>query len=133
MRIHPDVDLLFCLNFIDNRCLFEPSYLSDQNGGGCLKSPACGAKFPAYLMKPHPDNLGPGDSAQATICFTTGKTCCGKTQHIEIKKCTGFFIYKLPPACLKRGRYCGNGGESAADGSKWPGMRLEWNLRILNA
>nr|XP_058945375.1 uncharacterized protein LOC131773408 [Pocillopora verrucosa] len=80
----------------------------DQNGGGCLKSPACGAMFPAYLLKPHPVNLKPGESAQATVCYTTGKTCCAKTQEIVIKKCSGFFIYKLPPACLKRGRYCGD-------------------------
>ena len=25
-------------------------------------------------------------------------------------KCNGFFIYKLPRACIKRARYCGNGG-----------------------
>ncbi|KAJ7321196.1 hypothetical protein OS493_035173 [Desmophyllum pertusum] len=80
----------------------------ETSGGDCLKSPACGAKFPVYLLKPHPDNLQPEESVQATICYTTGKTCCGKTQKIQIKKCTGFFIYKLPSACLKRGRYCGN-------------------------
>ncbi|KAL9968000.1 hypothetical protein ACROYT_G026325 [Oculina patagonica] len=80
----------------------------DLNGGGCLKSPACGAKFPAYLLKPHPDNMAHEESKEATICYTTGKTCCGKTQKIMIKKCTGFFVYKLPRACIKRGRYCGN-------------------------
>ena len=83
---------------------------SDPNGGGCPKSPACGAMSPAYLLKPHPDNMALGESKGATICYTTGNTCCGKTQQIMIKKCKDFFIYKLPRACIKRARYCGNRG-----------------------
>lgn len=83
----------------------------DGGGKGCLKSPSCGAKFPGYLMKKHPDNLQPGMSVQATVCFSKGKTCCAKTQQITIMKCKDFFIYKLPRSCLKRGRYCGNGVE----------------------
>lgn len=82
----------------------------DPNGGSCPTSPACGAVSPAYLLKPHPDNLAPGASKEATICYTIGKTCCAKTQQIMIRKCNGFFIYKLPRACIKRARYCGNGG-----------------------
>lgn len=60
-------------------------------------------------MKTQP-NLGHGERIQTTLCFSKGKTCCAKTQQIEIMKCKDFFVYKLPPACLKRGRYCGNGG-----------------------
>jgi len=87
----------------------------NPKGGICPKSPACGAVSPAYLLKPHPDNLAPGESKKATICYTIGNTCCGKTQQIMIKKCNGFFIYKLPRACIKRARYCGNGGQEKPD------------------
>lgn len=87
------------------------NFLRGAGGKGCLTSPACGAKYPGYLMKTHPDNLKPGKSVQATLCFSNGKTCCAKTQQIEITKCKDFFIYKLPRACLKRARYCGNGGK----------------------
>lgn len=82
----------------------------DISGKGCLTAPSCGAKYPGYLMKTHP-NLAHGERIQTTLCFSKGKTCCAKTQQIEIMKCKDFFVYKLPPACLKRGRYCGNGGK----------------------
>lgn len=87
-----------------------------------MKSPACGAKFPAYLLKPHTNNLKPGESTQATVCYTTKKTCCGKTQYIVIRKCSGFFIYKLPSACLKRGRYCGDREKKEPDCDKMYGL-----------
>lgn len=84
----------------------------DTSGKGCLTSPSCGAKYPGYLMKTHPNHLGPGENVIETLCFSNGKTCCAKTQNIEIMKCKDFFIYKLPAACIKRGRYCGNGAGS---------------------
>ena len=83
----------------------------DTSGKGCLTSPSCGAKYPGYLMKTHPNHLGPGESVIETLCFSNGKTSCAKTQNIEIMKCKDFFIYKLPAACIKRGRYCGNGSK----------------------
>ena len=114
----------------------------DPNGGSCPTSPACGAVSPAYLLKPHPDNLAPGASKEATICYTIGKTCCAKTQQIMIRKCNGFFIYKLPRACIKRARYCGNGGTLLGfRSSVWVGLndirnvkksllQLLWSIRL---
>ena len=77
----------------------------------CLTSPACGAKYPGYLKETHPDDLNPEESVQATVCFSDGKTCCAKTQQIEIMKCKYFFIYKLPRAPVRGARYCGTGGK----------------------
>ncbi|XP_015770630.1 PREDICTED: uncharacterized protein LOC107349049 [Acropora digitifera] len=85
---------------------------------GSLMNPSCGAKFPGYLMKKHPENLQPGTNFEATVCFSKGKTCCAKTQRIKIMKCKDFFIYKLPRSCLKRGRYCGTGIEKKPDCDK---------------
>ena len=92
-------------------CTCLGPFSRDTSGKGCLTSPSCGAKYPGYLMKTHPNHLGPGENVIDTLCFSNGKTCCAKTQKIEIMKCKDFFIYKLPAACIKRGRYCGNGGK----------------------
>ncbi|XP_029194904.2 uncharacterized protein LOC114960656 [Acropora millepora] len=90
----------------------------EGDGKGCLMNPSCGAKFPGYLMKKHPENLQPGTNFEATVCFSKGKTCCAKTQRIKIMRCKDFFIYKLPRSCLKRGRYCGTGVEKKPDCDK---------------
>ncbi|XP_067020340.1 uncharacterized protein [Acropora muricata] len=90
----------------------------EGDGKDCLMNPSCGAKFPGYLMKKHPENLQPGTNFEATVCFSKGKTCCAKTQRIKIMRCKDFFIYKLPRSCLKRGRYCGTGVEKKPDCDK---------------
>ena len=92
-------------------------------------NPSCGAKFPGYLMKKHPENLQPGTNFEATVCFSKGKTCCTKTQRIKIMKCKDFFIYKLPRSCLKRGRYCGTGSELKFP--KWIYSRIDIEWKIL--
>ena len=76
----------------------------------CLVSPSCGAQYPGFLRNSHPEDLEPGEEVQRTVCFAKKGNCCFTTKTIRIRKCQGFWIYKLPRPSLNGARYCGNKG-----------------------
>ncbi|XP_073237998.1 uncharacterized protein [Porites lutea] len=74
----------------------------------CVPKHYCGTHAPGWLNGAHPTRLGQTINGQ--VCFHWGGSCCNWKASIQIKKCNGFYVYKLgkTPVCWLR--YCGNAG-----------------------
>lgn len=74
----------------------------------CVPKHYCGTHAPGWLNGAHPTRLGQIVNGQ--VCFHWGGSCCNWKANIQIKKCNGFYVYKLgkTPVCWLR--YCGNAG-----------------------
>ena len=66
----------------------------------------CNTGYSGYLASGshHPEEEG--KTTQAKICFHGSSSSCIREMQIQIKKCRGFYLYKLqePPFC--RARIC---------------------------
>ncbi|CAH3026089.1 unnamed protein product, partial [Porites evermanni] len=82
----------------------------------CVPVHYCGAHAPGWLSTPHPTNVG--QIVNGTVCFNWGDKCCNWHANIQIKRCNGFYVYKLvkTPVCWLR--YCGNAGFDPCEASK---------------
>ena len=56
------------------------------------------------------------------MCFSEGQRCCAKGVQIEIRRCLGFYIYKLRQPCAEGARYCGNKGKIKGAGTPVCGL-----------
>ena len=74
----------------------------------CVPQHYCGTHAPGWLSGSHPTRVG--QIVNAKVCFHWSRSCCNWHANIQIKKCNGFFVYKLEktPVCWLR--YCGNAG-----------------------
>jgi len=74
----------------------------------CVPQHYCGTHAPGWLSGSHPTRLG--QIVKGKVCFHWSKSCCNWHASIQIKRCNGFYVYKLTrtPACWLR--YCGNAG-----------------------
>ncbi|RMX57261.1 hypothetical protein pdam_00010561 [Pocillopora damicornis] len=74
----------------------------------CVPKHYCGTHAPGWLSGAHPTSVG--QIVNARVCFHWGGSCCNWNTNIQIKKCNGFYVYKLhkTPVCWLR--YCGNAG-----------------------
>ena len=43
------------------------------------------------------------------VCFSWPQKCCGWSLDINVKNCSGYYVYKLRRIRCNR-RYCGNAG-----------------------
>ncbi|XP_068740086.1 neurogenic locus Notch protein-like isoform X3 [Montipora capricornis] len=74
----------------------------------CVSKDHCGTHAPGWLSGPHPTRVG--EIVNAKVCFHWSSSCCNWNAIIQIKRCNGFYVYKLmkTPACSLR--FCGNAG-----------------------
>ena len=74
----------------------------------CVPKHYCGTHAPGWLSGSHPTRVG--QVVNGKVCFHWGSNCCNWNAAIQIKKCNGFYVYKLSrtPVCWLR--YCGNAG-----------------------
>lgn len=74
----------------------------------CVPKHHCGTHAPGWLAGSRPTRLG--QVVNARVCFHWGSNCCNWNANIQIKRCNGFYVYKLAktPVCWLR--YCGNAG-----------------------
>ena len=74
----------------------------------CVPTNRCGTHAPGWLSTAHPTRTGQIINGKA--CFHWSGNCCRWSSNIMIKRCNGFYIYKLgkTPCCYLR--FCGNGG-----------------------
>ena len=74
----------------------------------CVPKHYCGTHAPGWLSGAHPTSVG--QIVNSKVCFHWGGSCCNWHTYIQIKKCNGFYVYKLgkTPCCWLR--YCGNAG-----------------------
>ncbi|XP_044168082.1 fibropellin-1-like, partial [Acropora millepora] len=82
----------------------------------CVPKHHCGTNAPGWLAGSHPTRLG--QVVNARVCFHWGINCCQWNANIQIKRCNGFYVYKLvkTPVCWLR--YCGNAGFGPCKASK---------------
>jgi len=74
----------------------------------CVPKHYCGTHAPGWLSGSHPTSVG--QIVKGKVCFHWGVSCCHWHANVQIKKCNGFYVYKLErtPVCWLR--YCGNAG-----------------------
>lgn len=79
----------------------------------CVPKHYCGTHAPGWLSGSHPTSVG--QILNGKVCFHWGGSCCHWHANVQIKKCNGFYVYKLErtPACWLR--YCGNAGHGKCD------------------
>ena len=83
----------------------------NQMPESCVPKLRCGTHAPGWLNGSHP-SVAVG-AVRRKVCFHWGNGCCQWSTYIEVRNCSGFYVYKLhrPPACTLR--YCGNGAGSS--------------------
>ena len=86
----------------------------------CVPVHYCGTHAPGWLSTPHPTSVG--QIVNGTVCFNWGDNCCSWDANIQIKRCNGFYVYKLvaTPVCWLR--YCGNAGFG-----EWKGRTINYS------
>ena len=74
----------------------------------CVPKHYCGTHAPGWLSGSHPTRVG--QTVNAKVCFHWGGSCCNWHANIQIRRCNGFYVYRLvrTPVCWLR--YCGNAG-----------------------
>jgi len=74
----------------------------------CVPKHYCGTHAPGWLSGSHPTKIG--ETVNAKVCFHWSGNCCNWNANIQIKRCNGFYVYRLArtPVCWLR--YCGNAG-----------------------
>ncbi|XP_022795937.1 neurogenic locus notch homolog protein 1-like isoform X3 [Stylophora pistillata] len=111
-------------NFLkcDQRDLVAPKWYRFTGAAGsqmptaCVPKHYCGTHAPGWLSGSHPTRVG--QVVNGKVCFHWGSNCCNWNAAIQIKKCNGFYVYKLTrtPVCWLR--YCGNAGFDPCKASK---------------
>ncbi|XP_022808401.1 uncharacterized protein LOC111345391 [Stylophora pistillata] len=103
-------------NFLmcDQKHLVTPKWYRFRGAAGsqmptaCVPKHRCGTQAPGWLSTSHPTRVG--QIVNGKVCFHWGSSCCRWNTAIQIKKCNGFYVYKLTrtPECYLR--YCGDAG-----------------------
>ena len=82
----------------------------DRMPTSCVEPDSCGTHAPGWLDGSHPS--AEEGIVTRRVCYHWSSNCCYRKNEIQIKKCNGFYVYrliKLPECDL---RYCGsNAGE----------------------
>ena len=98
----------------DQKDLVTPKWYRFTGAAGtqmptsCVPQHYCGTHAPGWLSGSHPTRVG--QIINGKVCFHWSKSCCNWHASIQIKRCNGFYVYKLSrtPVCWLR--YCGNAG-----------------------
>ncbi|XP_041840352.1 uncharacterized protein LOC121639258 [Melanotaenia boesemani] len=71
----------------------------------CIEANRCGSYYPMWITGPHPTQSD--GIVNRTVCATVGSTCCYFTPHtIQVKLCSGYYVYKLPRPSYYSTAYC---------------------------
>ena len=75
----------------------------------CIPKESCNTHRAAWVDGAHP-NVAYG-LVSTSICMHWKRLCCEKSYPVDIRNCSGYYVYKLqkPSACSER--YCGVNGE----------------------
>lgn len=83
----------------------------------CIPQESCNTQLAGWINGKHP--TGPYELVSTTACMHWSSSCCYLSFPAAIRKCDGFYVYKLqePTGCYER--YCGVNGK-ATDETKRP-------------
>ena len=65
----------------------------------------CGTNAPGWLNGAHPSVLG--ENVIRQVCFSWVGNSCFTSTNVEIKKCGGYYLYKLNTVPICDIKYCG--------------------------
>jgi len=82
----------------------------DRMPDKCVVRWRCGTKLPGWLNGTHPTV----DAGVVTrkVCYAGNwkRSCCGWSNNIKVKNCSGYYVYELKNPPNNNSRYCGNAG-----------------------
>ena len=77
----------------------------------CVPNNHCGTQAPGWLNGKHPSAADGIVSRQ--VCYGW-VGCCNWANYIDVRNCTGFYVYRLQPSPACNLGYCGNGVPGAS-------------------
>ncbi|XP_048583019.1 MAM and LDL-receptor class A domain-containing protein 1 isoform X2 [Nematostella vectensis] len=88
----------------------------------CVPTHRCNTHAPGWLQGDHPSVE---DNAVARkVCFHWSSNCCKWNVLIQVKNCSGFYVYRLKPPSTCQLRFCGNGGLTTLPTTPPPGPEM---------
>ncbi|XP_014878439.1 uncharacterized protein LOC106940263 isoform X2 [Poecilia latipinna] len=123
-----DYSALHCDYYIDwsGWYRFYLGQTSAQIPEKCVAENSCGAYGPMWITEPHPVQLN--EIATRTVCNAWVDSCCLFPSHtIQIKRCYGYYVYKLqrPSACWVA--YCTEPQPFRVSTQDESSITLQWN------
>uniref|UniRef100_A0A3B5LRF6 UMOD/GP2/OIT3-like D8C domain-containing protein n=1 Tax=Xiphophorus couchianus TaxID=32473 RepID=A0A3B5LRF6_9TELE len=89
----------------------------------CVAERRCGTSAPLWITEPHPVQLN--EIVTRNVCNAWSGSCCHFPSHtIQIKVCSGYYVYKLQKASDCDLAYCTG---SAASGAGPPGSETAFS------
>ena len=76
----------------------------------CVPNMRCGAEAPGWLKGDHPSEKE--GIVNRTVCFHYGDDCCFWRSKVQVRNCSGLYVYRLKrvvQGAYEKYRYCGNG------------------------
>ncbi|XP_015801547.3 uncharacterized protein [Nothobranchius furzeri] len=97
----------------------------------CVAEQRCGTHAPLWITEPHPTQMN--QVVNRTVCSAWSGSCCLFPTHtIQVKLCSGYYVYKLgkPSVCYLA--YCAEPNVLMPDGFRVSGqtqnsITLQWN------
>ena len=83
----------------------------------CVKSLHCGTHSPGWYDGPHPANVGGISSGR--VCFSWMGVCCQWSSPAKVRRCNGFYVYRLSPTSHCDLLHCGNGTAGKKNARGW--------------
>ena len=77
----------------------------------CIPRNRCNSQMSGWISGSNPRVAY--EKVTTTACMHSSSSCCNYAFTVEIRNCSGFYVYKLPPTSTCSLRYCGVN-------SKWP-------------
>ena len=93
-------------NLVTGWYLFQGA-AGDRMLDKCVAEWHCGTQYPGWLSGGHPPVAD--DEVVREVCYNRQTHCCGWTNEIKVKNCSGYYVYKLQETPHNY-RYCGNAG-----------------------
>ncbi|KAL9987886.1 hypothetical protein ACROYT_G002264 [Oculina patagonica] len=78
----------------------------NKMASSCPPKLRCGTHAPGWLNGSHP-SVAEG-AVQRRVCFHWSSGCCQWENHIQVRNCSGYYVYQLKPTRFCSLRYCGN-------------------------
>ena len=83
----------------------------------CVQPLQCSTHSPGWYDGPHPANVGGISSGR--VCFSWMGVCCQWSSPAKVKRCNGFYVYRLSPTSHCALLYCGNGTAGRKNARGW--------------
>ena len=74
----------------------------------CIPKGSCNSRAVGWIDGNHPSEAY--QLVSATVCFHWNSNCCAWSRPVQIRNCSGYYIYKLQKTVFCLNRYCGVNG-----------------------